>query len=179
MADLLEASKSPTTLLELKQRLRGVKHVVRNIILAPEIIFRLYLKKKYGYKGGKPADYPSASWHNAVLRTQQEIQEVIEHGVDVLLFFQEAARLLKPNGLLIVSTDYYSEPIDTRGLKAYGVPVHIFSKDEMLKVLHTAQECGLELTGPINLDCRERPVSWKEFQLDYTFVTFTLRKIGQ
>src|SRR6266700_2066103 len=60
---------------------------------------------------------------------------VIEHGVNVRSYFQEAARILKPNGMLITSTDYYPSPIDTRNQTAYGVPIHIFSKDEIISAL--------------------------------------------
>jgi SAM-dependent methyltransferase len=51
---------------------------------------------------------------------------VVEHGVDLSAYFKEAARILKPGGILITSTDYWQTPIDTRGRQMYGVPVHIF-----------------------------------------------------
>lgn len=104
---------------------------------------------------------------------------VIEHGVDTGAFFKEAARLLKPGGILITSTDYYSEPIDTRGQKAYGVPIRIFTRGDILSMLEEAHGYGLEPTGEINLDCQEKAVNWKKFQLDYTYAIFTLRKAGQ
>ena len=100
---------------------------------------------------------------------------MIEHGVDPHGFFREAARLLKPGGVLVTSTDYYSEPIETHGLKAFGVPIHVFTKDEIISVLNIAHGYGLEPTGEIDLNCQEKPVSW-QFDLDFTFVTFTLRK---
>jgi SAM-dependent methyltransferase len=101
---------------------------------------------------------------------------VIEHGVDVRAYFREMARVLKPGAVLITSTDYYSSPVDTKGAVAYGVPVRIFSQDDILTALTTATECGLELTGALDLNCRERPVSWPELSLDYTFIIFTLQK---
>lgn len=104
---------------------------------------------------------------------------VIEHGVDTGAFFKEAARLLKPGGTLITSTDYYSEPIETRGQSAYGVPIRIFTRSDILSMLNEAREYGLEPTGEINLDCQEKPVNWKAFQLDYTYAIFTLKKIQE
>lgn len=102
---------------------------------------------------------------------------VIEHGVDLRAYFTEMARILKPGGVLITSTDYFPLAVDTRGAVAYGVPVRIFSKAEILVALETAREFGLELTGPIELDnALERPVSWPEFSLDYTFVILTFQK---
>jgi SAM-dependent methyltransferase len=103
---------------------------------------------------------------------------VIEHGVDIRSFFEEAARLLKPGGILITSTDYYSEPIETHGLKAYGVSIHVFTKDEITAILNIAHECGLEPTGEIDLDCQDKPVTWREFDLEFTFVVFTLRRVS-
>ena len=87
------------------------------------------------------------------------------------------SRILKLNGVLITSTDYYEPPVDTKGQKAYGVPVHIFSKDEIIDALDIAKEFGLELTSPIDLSCDEPCVRWEELDLEYTFITFTLRKV--
>ena len=103
---------------------------------------------------------------------------VIEHGVNIRSFFEEAARLLEPGGILVTSTDYYCEPIETHDLKAYGVPIHVFTSDEITAMLNIAHECGLEPTGEINLDCQDKPVTWQVFDLDFTFVVFTLRKVS-
>ena len=101
---------------------------------------------------------------------------VVEHGVNLQAYFKEVSRILKPKGVLITSTDYYVEPIDTKGQMAYGVPIHIFSKDEIVEALSIAKEFGLELTGDISLDCQDKTVRWKEFDLYYTFLIFTLWK---
>jgi hypothetical protein len=42
-------------------------------------------------------------------------------------------------------------------------------------MLNIAHECGLEPTGEINLDCQNWPVTWQEYDLDFTFVVLTLR----
>jgi SAM-dependent methyltransferase len=105
---------------------------------------------------------------------------VIEHGVDLTAFFKEAARLLRPGGILVTSTDFSCEPIDTAGRTAYGVPVQIFIPSEIAAALRTAQSFGLEPTGDLDLSCNERPVNWKRLGrpmgLHYTFVVFTLQK---
>ena len=101
---------------------------------------------------------------------------VIEHGVPLRAYFAEMFRLLKPGGLLITSTDYYSDPIDTRDHSAHGAPVKVFSKQEAQEMLVIAQSCGFELTAPVDLDCRERPIRWDIYKLEYTFLIFTLRK---
>ncbi len=101
---------------------------------------------------------------------------VVEHGVDLTAYLKEASRLLRPGGILYTSTDFSCEPIDTRGMTAYGQPVHIFTPEEITAVLDTASGLGLRPTGDIDLRCSESPVTWKRLGLRYTFVGFTLRK---
>jgi SAM-dependent methyltransferase len=102
---------------------------------------------------------------------------VIEHGVPLEDYFREMHRVLRPNGLLITSTDYYPTPIDTGGQSAYGVPIKVFSKQEIERALELARDIGLELTGALDLDCVEKPITWEDYGLRYTFVLFSLRKV--
>lgn len=101
---------------------------------------------------------------------------VIEHGINPKAYFKEMSRILKPNGILITSTDYYSYPIDSKGRIAYKTPIHIFSKDEIIEALNTAGEFGLKPINSIDLNCKEKVIKWKEYELDYTFLIFTLQK---
>jgi len=102
---------------------------------------------------------------------------VVAHGVDLKAYFKEAARILKPGGILITSTDYWQTPVDTRGQQMFGVPVHIFTRDEIQQAIKLGEQHGLVLTSKIDLTCVEKVVHWKEVGLDYTFVVFTLRKV--
>jgi SAM-dependent methyltransferase len=99
---------------------------------------------------------------------------VIEHGVDPALYFAEAARLLIPGGLLITSTDCWKAPVDTRGQLAYGVPIKIYTMDEIARMIVTAETFGLRPTSQINLNCEEPAVTWQRYGLDFTFVCFAL-----
>jgi SAM-dependent methyltransferase len=101
---------------------------------------------------------------------------VIEHGVDLDAYFKEMSRILKPGSILVTSTDYYETKVDTRGQFAYGAPIHIFDKTEILDAVELAKRYGLELTSPLDLTCTDRVVHWKRYDLRYTFVVFTLRK---
>ena len=101
---------------------------------------------------------------------------VIEHGVDSRAYFQEMSRLLKPGGILVTSTDYYDEPIDTRGQTAFGVPLRLFSRTDLQTILRMATDYGLALTSSIRLECTEKAVIWQAHSLSYTFVIFTHQK---
>lgn len=101
---------------------------------------------------------------------------VIEHGVDLESYFKEMIRILKPGGLLITSTDYYETSIETGGQTAYGTPIKIFSKKDIMAMISFAADIGLDVTADIDLTCMEKPVHWDRFGLDYTYVIFSLKK---
>ncbi len=101
---------------------------------------------------------------------------VIEHGVDVRAFLTEAARIVRPGGVVFVSTDYWAEGVETAGLVAYGTPVRIFDRAAIEGLIAIAAEVGLRLEGDAtDLDCHERAVHWKRFDLRYTYVALTFR----
>jgi hypothetical protein len=103
---------------------------------------------------------------------------VIEHGVDLNAYFREMSRLLKSGGVLITSADYWETPIDTRGQMEYGVPIHVFTKEEIIEALKLARQYGFSPLSPLDLASEEKVVHWKEHDLHYTFVTLSLRKDG-
>ena len=104
-----------------------------------------------------------------------------EKGIDIvprqeLLTFKEMYRILKPNGILITSADYYESKIDTKNQMAYGVPIRIFSKNEVISALDLATNVGFKLNSPIDFTCQDKVVRWEKFDLEYTYVLFCLHK---
>jgi SAM-dependent methyltransferase len=100
----------------------------------------------------------------------------IEHGVDLPRFLNTAAQLLKPGGLLCISTDYWPEKIDTCGMQWFGLPWTVFSEFEIRQVIQDAADRGLSLKGwdgriPKSV---ERVVSWNGRR--YTFIALTFSK---
>jgi hypothetical protein len=84
------------------------------------------------------------------------------------------ARILKPGGLLVTSTDYFEEPTDTQGQTAYGGPIRIFTKSDMELAFAIADKYGLQLTTAVDLSCQDRVVHWKQYGLRYTFLVFSM-----
>ena len=118
-----------------------------------------------------PSDYFSAA----------TCMSVIEHGVDLPRFFLEAHRILRPGGLLIVSTDYWQEKVDLRGLRRYedasGTDV-IFDKEGLAGLLDIAKSTGLELltqATPDDFACTDRAV--QSLGNSYTFAIAAFRKL--
>lgn len=98
---------------------------------------------------------------------------VVEHGIDVGAYFREARRLLRPGGVLVTSTDYWCEPVDTMGITAYGSPVRILDAAAVRLALDAAADAGFEVDGDVDLTCRDRVVHWQRTGLDFTFLVFT------
>ena len=81
---------------------------------------------------------------------------VIEHGLDLHSYFCEMSRFLKPGGVLITSTDYFETQLDTGGQVAYGVPIHIFTRGEIVEALEIASQYGLEPIGHLDRVSRKK-----------------------
>ncbi|HEY6394215.1 MAG TPA: class I SAM-dependent methyltransferase [Candidatus Binataceae bacterium] len=99
----------------------------------------------------------------------------IEHGVDVERFLKEVARLLKPGGILFVTTDYWEDKIDTAGVHEFGLPWQIFSRDQIVALVQVAARVGLKPVANEDVPaCAERPVFWHDCY--YTFIAVLFRK---
>lgn len=98
----------------------------------------------------------------------------IEHGVNWMRYFHEMARILRPGGYLFTSFDYWEDPVDTGGQMAFGAPIRIFTKNDVMQMSVFAVQCGLHLLKAPELDCRERPVEWMGMR--YTFMNLLMGK---
>lgn len=101
---------------------------------------------------------------------------VIEHGVDIEKFMKESARILYQGGHLFVSTDYWQDSIDTYGQYAFGSPVKVFTKHDIINMIIIAKKYGLELTSNVDFECDQRVVNW--IGMDYTFINLLFCKIA-
>jgi SAM-dependent methyltransferase len=100
---------------------------------------------------------------------------VIEHGIDLRRFFAEVHRLLKPGGVLFLTTDYWPEPIDTRSTVAFDLPWRIFSRADIESMIADAARHGLELSSRMQIpECAAPTVHWQ--QRDYTFIQLTFTR---
>lgn len=102
---------------------------------------------------------------------------VIEHGVNIDKFFMEMQRILKPGGILILSTDYFQTKINTEGKFEYGSQIKIFCEKEIEALIHTADNYQFKITSKVELKSFEKPVRWERFDLDYTYICLTFQKI--
>jgi SAM-dependent methyltransferase len=104
---------------------------------------------------------------------------VIEHGVTPNDYFREMSRLLRPRGLLLTSTDYWSEPVECAGIYPYGVgsaPMHVFGPSEIESLVEVAREHRLELSSPLDLSTVQKAVRWERVDREYTFMFLSMRK---
>ncbi|MGB7935703.1 MAG: methyltransferase domain-containing protein [Nitrososphaeraceae archaeon] len=105
---------------------------------------------------------------------------VIEHGVNIQNYFKEMNRIMKKDGILLTSTDYWPDKIlnivKTKHNPKYQ-PDNIFSKDEIEKdVLKAAEQNSFVLTEAIDFRYEDKVVHYDATGLDYTFIFFALKK---
>lgn len=138
---------------------------------------------------------PEARAHNVIYSQQDMTQtkyedeffqaitciSVIEHNVPLDAFTGEMARILKPGGVLAVSTDYWSTPVDCSGLFPYGVEageMKIFDAKGLRRFAKICGRAGLVPYQPIEYQTDEKAVRWDRMDRDYTFAFIAFKKCG-
>ncbi len=102
---------------------------------------------------------------------------VIEHGVNIEKYFREMSRIIKSNGYLLTSTDYWPDKlVNNKNILSKGTPDNIFSKDEIENLVEIAEKNGLKLIEPIDFKYKDKVVRWTSIGLDFTFIFFAMRK---
>jgi len=76
---------------------------------------------------------------------------------------------------LIVSTDFWHEAIDTGDRQAFGVPVRIFTPQDIRQIVAIAAGCGFQAIGIIEFHRGKTTVRWHG--LECTFIDFSLKPL--
>jgi 2-polyprenyl-3-methyl-5-hydroxy-6-metoxy-1,4-benzoquinol methylase len=95
----------------------------------------------------------------------------IEHGLDADALLREVARLLRPGGVFLFSTDYWPDKIDTSGVVLFDLSWTIFDADEVTALVRTGEDHGLAPAGDVERVLNtvdERPINFTG--RDYTFL---------
>ena len=102
---------------------------------------------------------------------------VIEHGVNIEKYFREMSRIIKSNGYLLTSTDYWPDKlVNNKNVLSKDIPDNIFSRDEIENLVEIAEKNGLKLIEPIDFEYKDKVVRWDAIDLDFTFIFFAMRK---
>lgn len=95
---------------------------------------------------------------------------VIEHGVDTEAFFKEVYRLLKPNGTLHLTFDYWPEEIKT------SEGWTIFNRASATKAFDEARLAGLKIVEPMDWTVGEVVITPQNYSPDSVSYTFGAAK---
>ena len=104
-------------------------------------------------------------------------QSVIEHTADPKRHLAALSELLKPNGRLLLSTDYFPEKIDCSGIFPYGIEspeMCVFSKSDMEQLLNNTS--FIQTTGDLAPANQQAVVTWERVERSYTFLFVDLTK---
>lgn len=93
---------------------------------------------------------------------------VIEHQVDTASFFSEAARMLRPGGILFLSTDFWSAAMVT------SAGDHVFGPADVDRLFAEAESAALRPVCRPQLDVGSPVI--EEAGLRYTFLTLAFER---
>jgi SAM-dependent methyltransferase len=95
----------------------------------------------------------------------------IEHGLDADSLLREVARLLRPGGVFLFSTDYWPDKIDTSDAVQFHLSWTIFDAHEVTALVRIGENHGLTPAGDVERTLHavdERPIHFTG--RDYTFL---------
>ncbi len=103
---------------------------------------------------------------------------VIEHGVNVDRFLEEAYRVLAIGGYLIISTDFWYEPL-ARTSRLFGAPDVVFAPVQIESMLRNAARLGFDVPPPPRSDGHGATPMVQFGGQSYTFLLMLLIKAGR
>lgn len=106
---------------------------------------------------------------------------VIEHEVDFNLLAKECYRLLKPNGKLFITFDYWEPKVDTTnvGTALYGLKWNILDKSDVIFLIGALNDNGLFMNGDIDWTIKDTVINNKfyaAYDKAYTFGIIMVQK---
>jgi SAM-dependent methyltransferase len=100
----------------------------------------------------------------------------IEHGYDEEKYFTEFSRLLKKDGKLVISFDYWKQKIETNGIKMFDLDWKIFSENEVnIMIKNVEKKYDLALIGERNFFSENKVIDCAG--KNYTFAWLSFNKI--
>lgn len=100
---------------------------------------------------------------------------VIEHGVHIETFLSECSRILKPQGKLFVSTDYWDKKLEN-DKEIYGLKWNISSRKEIIEFIKYAKLKKLILEKDEEIpEVKDKVCNWNN--KNYTFISLVFKKI--
>jgi hypothetical protein len=98
-------------------------------------------------------------------------------GVNIKKYFREMSRIIKSNGYLLTSTDYWPDKlVNNKNVLSKETLDNIFSRNEIEKFVEIADKNGLKLIEPIDFEYKGKVVRWNSIDLDFIFIFFAMRK---
>lgn len=101
---------------------------------------------------------------------------VIEHGFEKVEFFKVCSHLLKPGGLVLITTDFHANkiPIDPE-FKIFNLSYMVFSTEEIIQLVKEAEKNGFQLIaheGEERWDSSEYPIQFLDKKMSFILLGF-------
>jgi SAM-dependent methyltransferase len=175
-AFILDAGCNGSPILPLLRRLGFMNLYGCDLLLKEEISPAIELYKTFHIS---IQDLEKTEYQNNTFDFVTSLS-VIEHGINIQNYFKEMSRIIKKDGLLLTSTDYWPDKIVNlvnTDVNPKNSPDNIFSRREIEEdVIRIAERNGFLLNEAIDFTYEEKVIHWNDTCLDYTFIFFTLRK---